>query len=219
VRVDGGIDGLLHQRQLARRFNRAQRADGGGNVLEGSLRRQIFHPLRPIGGVRVAFVVRARQFGVDFRIIFCQRGERVPQLRKCLDASEARFFLDARIVRPVARAAPALLLRRFGQQQKRGAFFVVAREVIEIFFLHENVRRVRFLVARVAEQHDGSADRGNQPGATLGKHAQRLALPGPQDRGESRHEQKGKHAAPDRASSLHRATSRKYPGEIFHHTI
>ena len=81
---------------------------------------------------------------------------------------------NARIVRADARPIPFLEIARrqiknfarprtspsaeaelWNQQQCR-AFFVVAGEVIKIFFLHEDVGRIRFFVPRVAENNHGA---------------------------------------------------------------
>ena len=128
---------------------------------------------------------------------------RGPFQRSSARSRGGRYRISRGPVQPFSR-------RRFGHEQQRRALFVVPGKVIEIFFLHENVGGIRFFVARVAEQHDGGVDRGNKLRAPLGKHAQRLALPGLQHRRENRHQQKGKHTAQDQASSLHRVTSREH---------
>src|ERR1019366_8213642 len=95
-------------------------------------------------------------------------------------------------------------LRRGKRKQQHGrAFFVVAGQVVEILFLHEDVRWIRFFVAGIAEEHDGGIDGGDKLRAALGKDGVRLALEGGSQRRKTS-EQEQNYADPShRPPSIH----------------
>ena len=64
-----------------------------------------------------------------------------------------------------------------GKQDQSGFFFIVARQVIKILFLGENVGLRFFFFAGIAEKDDGSIDIGSEFGASRSIRGIGLAFP------------------------------------------
>ena len=91
LRIDGRIDGLAHQRQLARRFHLPHRADGWRDVEHIRRRHRVLQPLAPILQVRIAFLLLAGEQRVEIRVSFRQLFELRAQIRKRLARPQIPF--------------------------------------------------------------------------------------------------------------------------------
>src|SRR5437879_6819878 len=118
-------------------------------------------------------------------------------MRESFDGGKASLFLDIRISgshpgtvplflfrtaqrqkENFVRSLPAFLRGPGGNEQKRGAFFVVAGQIEEIRFLQKDVRRGGVLAAGVTKKQHRRIKLRDARGAAVGGDATGLALPG-----------------------------------------
>jgi hypothetical protein len=168
---------VLDQAELAGVFDLAHRADGVARVFPIRAGDVVFEPGDFIRFVRITVFIRGGQQRVYRRICGFELLQNAGEFRDRFDVGESGAFADAGIVGSNARTIPFFLFEIARRQEKnvgrhtaafvfrvrrqfhqRGAFLVVARQVIEIFLLIEHVGGIGFFVARVSEQDNGRTE-------------------------------------------------------------